>query len=70
MQKAGEPENDAGFPKHNYSQLRPMKVDSLIPVSFLAGINAGGRSLFIIHYHDLKHQFSVYFNLITVKIKK
>ena len=21
MQKAGEPENDAGFPKHNYSQL-------------------------------------------------
>ena len=46
----------------------PMRVDSLIPVSFLAGINAGGRSLFIIHYHDLMHQFSVYFNLITVKI--
>ena len=21
MQKAGEPENDVGFPKHNYSQL-------------------------------------------------
>ena len=33
--------------------IRPSKVDSLIPVSFLAGINAGGRSLFIIHYHDL-----------------
>ena len=48
--------------------IRPSKVDSLIPVSFLAGINAGGRSLFIIHYHDLMHQFSVYFNLITVKI--
>ena len=35
------------------STFRPSKVDSLIPVSFLAGINAGGRSLFIIHYHDL-----------------
>ena len=30
MQKAGEPENDAGFPKHNYSQLvihTPLSLD-------------------------------------------
>ena len=26
MQKAGEPENDAGFPKHNYSQLKTAVV--------------------------------------------
>ena len=27
MQKAGEPENDAGFPKHNYSQLNCSYID-------------------------------------------
>ena len=41
----------------NSLSIRPNKVDSLIPVSFLTGINAGGRSLFIIHYHDLMHNF-------------
>ena len=44
--------------------IRPSKVDSLIPVSFLAGINAGGRSLFIIHYHDL-----IKINKIKIKLK-
>ena len=40
--------------------VRPMKVDSLIPVAFLAGINAGGRSLFIIHYSLPRSHASIF----------
>ena len=32
------------------SKLRPGKVDSLFPISHFLNFDAGGRSLFIIHY--------------------
>ena len=43
MQKAGEPENDAGFPKHNYSQLNcscyytPLSLYNYIDYSVFLG---------------------------------